>query len=274
MVRSMRVPILKILVLLAGILLLGQERSPGEAEGSRIIRGGAMIPIPAGCYSMGDTFNEAGRDEFPVHVVCLSAFEMDAHEVTNSDYRACVDAAACGLPYRTDSYTRPVYYGDPAFDDYPVTYVSWFQARDYCAWAGKRLPTEAEWEYAARGGLAGNRYPWGNEVSGSDANFWNSGDPEDNDTNAVMSYPPNGYGLYDMAGNVFEWMNDWFGLEYYSESPQDDPQGPETGVDKVLRGGSFYYDCPYTMRVADRGWVFPDYTGDMSLGFRCARDAP
>ena len=270
MSRPKGVSIIKISVILAGVLLLGQEPSPRDAEGCRIVRGGEMTTIPAGCFSMGDVFSEGGRDEFPVHTVCLSSFEMDIHEVTNGEYKACEDAGICEVPYRSDGYTRPTYYGDPAYDDYPVAYVSWVKAEAYCAWAGKRLPTEAEWEYGARGGLANNRYPWGNEVSGSDANYWNSGDPEDNDTNAVMIYPPNGYGLYDMAGNVFEWVNDWFGLEYYSESPENDPQGPETGADRVIRGGSFYYDCPYTMRVADRGWVFPEYWGDVSLGFRCA----
>jgi formylglycine-generating enzyme required for sulfatase activity len=231
-----------------------------------------MAEIPAGCFDMGDHFGEGYVDELPVHNVCISAFEMDVHEVTNAEYAACVAGGGCTAPYLTSSYSRPTYYGDPAYDNFPVIWVDWYQARDYCTWAGKRLPTEAEWEYAARGGLAGKRYPWGDTISGTDANYYGSGDPWDNDTSEVEYYAANGYGLYDMAGNVSEWVNDWYQLDYYTVSPPNDPPGPVSGVYRVLRGGSwsFYYDLSYDLRVANRFGDFPvvEY---FSIGFRCVR---
>lgn len=234
-----------------------------------------MAQIPEGCFDMGDHFTEGDADELPVHNVCISAFEMDFHEVTNAEYSECVDAGVCTAPYSSTSSTRPTYYGDPAYNDFPVIYVNWFQATDYCTWAGKRLPTEAEWEYAARGGLSGKRYPWGDTISGSDANQLDSGDPWDNDTSPVGYYDPqptspNGYGLYDMAGNVYEWVNDWHQSDYYTASPPNDPPGPTSGTLRVLRGGSWsWYWGP--LRVASRGTWEPDAVRDGTLGFRCAR---
>ena len=235
---------------------------------------GRMAQIPAGCFDMGDTFNEGYPDELPVHNVCISAFEMDIHEVTNAEYKACVDDGACTPPEGRKSATRDSYYGNPEYADFPVIRVDWIQANEYCAWAGKRLPTEAEWEYAARGGLAGKRYPWGDAISGADANFYDSGDPWDNDTSKVEYYDPqptspNGYGLYDMAGNVWEWVNDWYKGTYYQESPHNDPQGPPSGTDRVLRGGSWRHS-PSLVRVSYRSRPDPDY-GRHAIGFRCAR---
>jgi len=228
-----------------------------------------MAAIPAGCFDMGDHFGEGGTNELPVHNVCISAFEMDVHEVTNAEYAACVAGGGCTEPYYTGSYSRATYYGDPAYDDFPVIYVDWFQAEDYCTWAGKRLPTEAEWEYAARGGLSGKRYPWGDTISGTDANYWDSGDPWDNDTSPVEYYAPNGYGLYDMAGNVWEWVNDWYQSDYYSVSPPNDPPGPVSGSYRVLRGGSWRYNT-YFLRVAVRSNYFPVLEHNY-VGFRCSR---
>ena len=230
---------------------------------------GPMVDIPAGCFNMGDHFGEAYSDELPVHNVCISAFEMDVHEVTNVEYEDCVFGGGCTEPSSWSSYMRTHYYILPAYYEFPVIFVNWYQAEEYCTWAGKRLPTEAEWEYAARGGLAGKRYPWGDTISGTDANYWDSGDPWDNDTSEVEYYGPNGYGLYDMAGNVWEWVNDWYASNYYSVSPPNDPPGPLTGAYRVLRGGSWYGSTGY-LRVAYRSGGNPGGVR-YYLGFRCAR---
>ncbi len=234
-----------------------------------------MAQIPAGCFYMGDVFTEGFSNERPVHEVCLSAFEMDIHEITNAEYAACAADGVCTTPASAGSYSRATYYGDPAYDDFPVIYVSWFQVGEYCTWASKRLPTEAEWEYAARGGLVDKRYPWGDTISGADANYWNSGDPEDNDTNAVASYAANGYGLYDMSGNVMEWINDWFSSTYYQYCVDyditDDPPGPVSGTYKVLRGGGFT-QALLRLRVASRqNFILTPANELDEVGIRCAR---
>ncbi len=236
-----------------------------------------MALIPYGCFNMGDSSDDcfysdyAMNGECPVHNVCItSAFYMDVHEVTNAEYAACVSGGGCTAPSNSSSETRGSYYGNPAYDNFPVIFVSWNQAEAYCAWAGKRLPTEAEWEYAARGGLSGNRYPWGDSISGTDANYWASGDPWDNDTSEVGYYAANGYGLYDMSGNVWEWVNDWYSLTYYSESPTNDPPGPPSGSHRIFRGGCFISSTSM-QRVAHRTMSEPTYQ-DYYVGFRCAGD--
>ena len=238
-----------------------------------------MALVPSGCFNMGDAFSEGDSNELPVHNVCITSdFYMDVHEVTNAEYAACVDAGPCPAPYSSESNTRTDYYGNPTYDNYPVIYVDWNQATAYCAWAGKRLPTEAEWEYAARAGLAGKRYPHGDTISCSDACYgrldsssdcWDYGGL-DNDTHPVGSYADNGYGLYDMAGNVWEWVNDWYDADYYSSSPTNDPQGPNTGTYRVVRGGYCYNNTSH-LRVADRGAASPTIQ-NFNLGFRCAGD--
>jgi len=237
-----------------------------------------MALVPAGCFDMGDAFSEGRSDELPIHNVCVtSSFFMDVHEVANAEYAACVGGGGCTAPSISSSNTRPSYYGNATYDSYPVIYVDWNQASAYCAWEGKRLPTEAEWEYAARGGLAGNRYPWGNSITcdsacygrhGSAYECWNYGEL-DNDTHPAASYNPNGYGLYDMAGNVWEWVNDWYLDSYYGASPADDPPGPDSGTDRVLRGGS-WAGSSSNMSAAVR-YAYPMYGGN-NMGFRCARD--
>jgi formylglycine-generating enzyme required for sulfatase activity len=173
-------------------------------------------------------------NEEPVHTVALDSFLIDQTEVTNGMYARCVANGACTPPDNRRSYMRGSYYGDPAYMDYPVINVDRHQAAAYCGWAGRELPTEAQWEYAAWGGLAGALYPWGNTFDGSLANFcdltcgiiisnpnFNDGYP---DTAPVGSYPANGFGLYDMAGNVEEWVADWYAL--YPSGPVENPSGP------------------------------------------------
>jgi formylglycine-generating enzyme required for sulfatase activity len=194
---------------------------------------------------------------------------MDKYEVTNGEYKKCVDAGSCRAPDESKSNTRSSYYGDSRYKNYPVIYVDWNQAKSYCEWKGGRLPTEAEWEYAARGGLSGAKYPWGDAIKGSDANYWNSGDSEDNDTTAVGNYAANGYGLYDMAGNVWEWTNDWYGEKYYENRSSQYPQGPNSGSYRVVRGGSwdnFTTDLRVSYRLSDT-----PTNRDYDVGFRCAR---
>ncbi len=228
---------------------------------------GSMASIDAGCFYMGDAFAEGWPDELPVHNVCLSSdFEMDIHEITNAEYAECVANSGCTAPSSSESYSRTTYYGDPAYDNFPVIWMEWNQVDEYCTWAGKRLPTEAEWEYAARGGEAGYRYPWGDTISSTDANYgMNVGD-----TITVEYYAPNGYGLYDMAGNVWEWVSDWYSESYYLVSPANDPTGPANGLRRVTRGGSFDHDA-FGLRMGNRcDFCHADRHGN-NLGGRCAR---
>ena len=218
-------------------------------------------------------------NEEPVHRVTLDGFWIDQTEVTNAQYALCVAAGECTPPRNTSSATRTTYYGDSRYANYPVIYLDWYQAEQYCTWAGRRLPTEAEWEYAARGGLARTLYPWGDVFNGRLANFcdanceftWYNPDYDDGyrDTAPVGSYPPNGYGLFDMVGNVWEWVADWFYTTYYEFSPTVNPQGPDRGEFRVLRGGSWISDGDF-LRIATRLWDAPDSWDYDTTGFRCA----
>ncbi len=251
-----------------------------------------MASIPAGAFKMGGDpqaaltecqkyYDNCGdvsnwQDETPIHTVSLDAFAMDAYEVTNAAYARCVTAGVCATPAGNGSFTREKYYDDPAFDNYPVINVNWYDSTTYCAWRGARLPSEAEWEYAARGGLEGKLYPWGDVFEDGQANFcdtncsqdWKSKTVNDGygDTSPVGSYPPNGYVLYDMAGNVWEWVYDW-----YDVYPGGDPSvSPYFGQQvRVLRGGSWGFD-PDLLRVSNRNRFTP-VSGDDNYGFRCTR---
>lgn len=254
-----------------------------------------MVLIPAGTFQMGSTTGDV--NEAPVHTVKLDAFYMDRHEVTNAEYQAFATATEHPVP-RGIGYTA-VYerlkndyepWRDPDFNhpNQPVTTVTWFDADAYCKWAGKRLPTEAEWEKAARGGIEGARYPWGDaDPDSTTANFadsqtefeWRNPDVDDGYLfpAPVGTFQPNGYGLFDMAGNVWEWCADWYSLTYYSEaqgvkSPRRNPKGPDTGERRVLRGGAWYRDA-HTLRNAERVSDFPDSSLNV-IGFRCAMDTP
>ena len=218
--------------------------------------------MPAGAFVMGcnaDVDTRCEADEFPAHEVRLAAFVIDRDEVSQARYSACVEADACTLPSGDfDPNTTP---------DLAVTFVTWEQADTFCAWEGKRLPTEAEWELAARGD-DGRIYPWGNQPPDcSLANVFGCGD-------AVLPVGgrPAGaspFGVLDMAGNVMEWVADWYDESYYAASPSVDPMGPDSGAYRVKRGGSYMGDVD-TVRVSNRVTGFP--LPLPNLGFRCARD--
>jgi iron(II)-dependent oxidoreductase len=250
-----------------------------------------MVLIPAGHFQMGS--EEGDVDEAPIHTVYLDAFYIDKYEVTNAQYRKFVEATGHPAPRGTgytavyDVLDRDDYqpWNDPGFNqpNHPITNVTWSDAIAYCEWLGKRLPTEAEWEKAARSGIEGAKYTWGNsDPNNRTANFadsntrfeWRS--QEINDSflfvAPVGSFQPNGYGLFDMAGNLWEWCSDWYGASYYAESPRENPKGPPTGERRVLRSGA-WYRALHTIRSAERVSDYPDSNLNV-IGFRCAMDAP
>ncbi|HEY9075089.1 MAG TPA: bifunctional serine/threonine-protein kinase/formylglycine-generating enzyme family protein [Anaerolineaceae bacterium] len=231
--------------------------------------GMTLLYVSAGEFMMGSADADKGAvdNEKPQHSVTLDAFWIDKTEVTNAMYARCVAAGACAAPNRMNSNRRSSYYGDSSFANYPVIYVNWNQAKAYCEWAGRRLPTEAEWEKAARG-TDGRIYPWGNIFP--DSILLNFGE-NIRDTTEVGSYPRgvSPYGALDMAGNVWEWVADWYGATYYKDSPSKNPQGPSSGQDRVLRGGS-WGDDTRSVRAADRISHNPGFVGSY-IGFRCAR---
>ena len=237
-----------------------------------------MVLIPAGSFWMGcntavDT--DCDDDENPYHEVALSTFYMDKTEVTVTAYGECVTAADCVAPSTSESFCN---WGKSGQDNHPVNCVNWDQATAYCEWAGKRLPTEAEWEKAARG-TEGWTYPWGNEpatceyaVMDDDGEGCGTGH-----TWEVCSRSPAGdspYGLCDMSGNVWEWVSDWHDYEYYKNSPSLNPTGPASGSYRVIRGGDFSSPEFLAPRASDRSSSFQSRDDVWGLGFRCARSQP
>lgn len=223
-----------------------------------------MVLIPAGVFSMGSDNGE--DDEKPPHAVSVPSFYLDKNEVTNKLYKACVDAGECMAPQTLSSATRPNYFGNPEFDDYPVIFVNWAQAKAYCAWRGALLPAEAQWEKAARG-TTGYVYPWGNEI---DVRFANYNGSFRRDTTRVASYEQGKsmYGVYDMVGNVWEWVSSLYMPYPYRV---DERENPNTSGARVVRGGS-WYDHTAGLRSSDRYGNGPEDAND-GLGFRCAREA-
>jgi formylglycine-generating enzyme required for sulfatase activity len=273
-----------------------------------------MVLIPAGSFSMGDSFTEGYSDERPVHTVYVSAFYMQATETTKAQWDDVANWAA------SNGYDINAAGGSGKASNHPVYYVTWYECVKYCNarsqkegltpcytvsgttykagsstpdcnWSanGYRLPTEAEWEKAARGGVSGKRFPWGDTINHSYANYYNSTysyespqgvgyHPTYNDgvspyTSSVGSFEPNGYGLYDMAGNVWEWCNDWYSSGYYAtaDATTNNPRGASSGSNRVVRGGSWSVSALYCS-AAGRGNCGPGSIYDY-VGFRPARSS-
>jgi len=260
-----------------------------------------MVLIRGGTFLMGT--NDGMPYEAPAHEVAVNSFWMDEHEVTFAEFAKFVAATR----YRTDAekfgwsgvlnlkkgewekvdrvdWRHPDGPTSQPNQNEPVCQVSWRDAESYARWAGKRLPTEAEWEYAARGGLVGKKYAWGDELRPGGkpvANWWQGHFPDRNTVEdgfigraPVESFRPNGYGLYDMAGNVWEWCADWYADDYYLHPTRDNPVGPASGKERVIKGGSWMCSENFctNYRVAARSHATQD-TGLDNLGFRCVRDA-
>jgi formylglycine-generating enzyme required for sulfatase activity len=278
------------------------------------------VAIPAGSFRMGsaDDWSYPGDGEGPIHVVELDAFELAATTVTNDEFAAFVEATghvtdaerfgwsfvfAAALPddfppthavaqapwwrkVEDSSWRAPEgpHSSLDGRDDHPVVHVSWNDAMAYADWSGTRLPTEAEWEYAARGGRRGAVFPWGDELEPGGEHRMNvfQGSFPGGDTAAdgfagtapAQSFPANGYGLYNMTGNVWEWCADWYDPRYYQRSPRHSPAGPDKGTHRVMRGGSYLCHASYCRRyrVAARSGNGPD-SSTANLGFRVASAA-
>jgi len=241
------------------------------------IDGMTLVYISAGKFIMGPSSTDRNidiADELPQHEIYLDTFWIDQTEVSNGQYELCVAAGVCTSPSNRFSYSGRVYFGNPDYDDYPVLFVSWYDAEKYCQWAGRRLPSEAEWEKAARGATPSERiYPWGNLLPDcTRANY--GGCSPHGDTEAVRSYPDGAspYDVLNMIGNAWEWVNDWYMSDYYQESPETNPLGPDHGNYKVLRGGGWLSEEANSLRVSARYFKVPGKSEWSDIGFRCAKD--
>jgi formylglycine-generating enzyme required for sulfatase activity len=220
--------------------------------------------VPEGIFLMGDESSSAYTNEKPVHEVYLDAFWIDKYEISNHQYKKCVESGNCSKP------NDEALFNNSRFENFPVVNITWNQAKEYCIWAKRDLPTEAQWEKAARG-TKGQIYPWGNfPPNNKTANFNNiigkstmSGNYPDG-----TSY----FGSHDMAGNVWEWVNDWYSKDYYfSQSVWNNPEGADSIQLKVIRGGSWSSPAGQ-LRSSYRSWYIFD-SSNLDIGFRCAMDA-
>jgi formylglycine-generating enzyme required for sulfatase activity len=233
-----------------------------------------MIVIEGGSFYRGS--QDGSRDEMPRHQITLISFALDVHPVTNEQFVRFLEVMGGEKDSNHNDIIRlrdsrikrsgGKLSIESGYAKHPVVGVTWYGAIAYAKWIGKRLPTEAEWEIASRGGQESALYPTGQEIEKTQANFFSS------DTTTVMSYAPNSFGLYDMAGNVYEWCHDWYGYNYYELSLQepDNPQGPLQGVYRVLRGGC-WKSLKEDLRCSRRHRNNPG-TVNGTYGFRCATD--
>ncbi|MDE0086343.1 MAG: formylglycine-generating enzyme family protein [Candidatus Poribacteria bacterium] len=261
-----------------------------EKPPSRTSEQDSMVLIPAGDFQMGSDDYDANIDEKPAHTVYVDAFYMDKYPVTNAQYKEFLDANPqwrnLGLfdyhlifrKYRDTDYLKNWFKGKypTGKADHPVNWVSWHAAMAYAKWVGKRLPTEAEWEKAARGGVEGQKYPWGNAIYARNANF----DQRVGETTSVGKYPPNGYGLCDIVGNVAEWCLDEWNIRFYQLSESRNPVSggsidsiintlTKQKKPRVIRGGS-WHSAEHEVRVSNRDRLAPWKTNSL-IGFRCVK---
>ncbi len=268
----------------AGLIILLDKPCWAEARGEEWRKD--MVLIPAGEFLMGSPEKEGKKSEHPRHKIYLDAYWIDKYEVTNAQFARFVketghitQAEWVGIGFVMVGHDQRKISGadwrhpwgpESTIEDkmdYPVVQVTWEDATAYARWAGKRLPTEAEWEKAARG-PQGFKYPFGRFYDRSKARI---ALPWDADPVQVGSYPSNGYGIYNMGGNVMEWCNDWYEPDYYEKSSYRNPKGPDKAYHRVARGGSWFYGNPLYTRSASRIFLRP-ITWNNNLGFRCGED--
>lgn len=261
-----------------------QPPSGQPLPGDKVDQNGAlMVYVPTSTFDMGSEQTPAER---PIHTISLNAYFIDVFEVTNRQWATCVEEGICDLPGSTLGYDDQPYYGVPAFDNYPVAYVNWEAAQEFCAWRGTRLPTEAEWELAARYDPEDeslSNYPWGDRPQRGNLNFCDASclleeqslrDQEFDDGYPQMApvgqfeRDVSALGVLDMGGNMVEWVNDWFSADYYAQSPAENPTGPAEGTARTVRGGGWSLPVEFA-RTTRRAGFGPD-TQAAGIGFRCA----
>ncbi len=230
----------------------GMSQDPGDE----------MALIPAGEFTMGRNTGTPS-DWQPEHKVYVSSFFMDKYEVTNQQYYKFCIATKNPLP---QFWGLNDFKSGPDFPDFPVVGVSFSDAEKYARWSGKRLPTEAEWEYAARGGLINKNYPFGDQIDSTKVNYGR----KYKGILKVRTFKPNDFGLYDITGNVWEWTSDFYSDDYYASSPAENPKGPERGRFKVIRGGSWHSGA-MCVQTYYRNGLSPSWV-DFAVGFRCVKD--